>query len=448
MAQTLTGTDASDNPLPADPFGPAIRSQLSSFLTYGVFDPRTFNQTRVASDFRTDRVQSWSFGIQREIAQNTVVEARYVGNRGDRLFQTINANPRVRELVRDFPDAVPGVTACTDSTKPGYRRVDCELGVVRLRTNTGYSDYHGLQTELRATRIADQLTLRTAFTWSKTTDNVSEIFSTFGAGNTYFASQNPLDYKKAEHGLSGLDRPHTWQLTLHEEIPAYRDQRGVAGKILGGWSVSGTYIIASGETYTPAQFCLSYCSSGVQYYDVTFANAFIGSFEAARPFLSNPAAPESFVGIYAGDACGYFGGDRECGMPADKLLSLNFFNSHGIATPTDPSNVRFIVNAPTANGIYGTPFGSAARNSLRDAISNVGNFAVYKQTKLTERFTLQWHMSMINVFNHPNFYSVDPFIDDAGLASEGTGFADPSLFNGTTSSLGQRQIRFGLKLSF
>jgi hypothetical protein len=50
-----------------------------------------------------------------------------------------------------------------------------------------------------------------------------------------------------------------------------------------------------------------------------------------------------------------------------------------------------------------------------------------------------WHMQMLNVFNHPNFASIDPFIDDAGLASLETGFANPSLQNG-----GNRVIKFGL----
>jgi outer membrane receptor protein involved in Fe transport len=449
LAQTISGANAAANPLPAEPFGPAVRNQLASYLTFGVSDPRRFNQTRVASDYRTDRVSSWSFGIQREITRNAVFEARYVGNHGDRLFQSINMNPRVRELLRDFPNALPSnVAACTDSTAPGYRRTDCDLGVVRLRANTGYSDYHALQTEFRGTNIANQLTIRTAYTWSRTTDNASEIFGTGGAGNTLAFSQNPLDYTTGEHGLSGLDRPHTWTLSLQEEIPAFRDQRGVAGKILGGWFIGGSYILASGEPYTPIQYGLNYFTGGIQYFDVTFNNAFVGTFETARPFVGNPAAPAGSVGIFAGDACGYFGGDAECGMAADTLLSMNTINLDGTATTVTPESVRFIVNAPTANGVYGTPFGTAARNSLRDYHSNVANFAIYKRTKLSERFTLQFHMTMINPFNHPNFYSIDPFIDDAGLASEGTGFADPTLWNGTTSSLGQRQINFGLKLTF
>ena len=56
---------------------------------------------------------------------------------------------------------------------------------------------------------------------------------------------------------------------------------------------------------------------------------------------------------------------------------------------------------------------------------------------------------MTNVFNHPNFGSVvaeggiDPFIDNAGLRQERTGFADPTLQDG-----GIRSIRFGLTFKF
>jgi hypothetical protein len=58
---------------------------------------------------------------------------------------------------------------------------------------------------------------------------------------------------------------------------------------------------------------------------------------------------------------------------------------------------------------------------------------------------------MLNAFNHPNFSSVDPFIDDAGLAQEGTGFANPSLTSGgiqTATGTPGRSIRFGLRIAF
>jgi hypothetical protein len=66
LLNTLTGTTATANPLSANPLGPANRTQLAPFLTTGVFDPRTFNETSISPNFGPDRVYSWSFGLQRE----------------------------------------------------------------------------------------------------------------------------------------------------------------------------------------------------------------------------------------------------------------------------------------------------------------------------------------------------------------------------------------------
>lgn len=43
-------------------------------------------------DLRTGYVQSWTFGIQREIGRDTAVEVRYVGNRGVGLWRQYNIN--------------------------------------------------------------------------------------------------------------------------------------------------------------------------------------------------------------------------------------------------------------------------------------------------------------------------------------------------------------------
>jgi hypothetical protein len=447
LAQTLTGPNAAYNPMPADPFGPTVRGQLADYLTYGVADPRFFTETTVTPNFSPDRVLSWIFSIQRELTRSTVFEARYVGNHGEHLFQSINLNPRISNLAADFPNSIPsGLTPCTDSTAPGYRRVNCDLGVVRQRTNTGVSDYQALQTQLRARSLWNQLTLLGNYTWSKTTDNASEIFGTFGGGTTLAFSQNPLDFIHGEHGLSGLDVPHNFSIGFAEEIPMFRDQKGAIGKILGGWMVSGSYTIASGQPYAPVQFCLNYCSEGVQYNDVSFNTTFAGTYDVARPFVSNPAAPASEVGIYAGDLCNYdWPGTVGCDYPADTLLSFNSYNSSGYesVTTAQANQVRYIVNAPEADRHFGTPWGSAGRNTLRDYWTNSGDFALFKNIKFSERTRLQWWVQFANVFNHPNFNSVDPFIDDAGATGEYTGFALPALTDG-----GNRRIRFGLKIFF
>jgi hypothetical protein len=122
-------------------------------------------------------------------------------------------------------------------------------------------------------------------------------------------------------------------------------------------------------------------------------------------------------------------------------------NASGTVVPVSANQVRYIANGGTADSVFGTPFGNVSRNAARDYWTNIANFSLYKNFTVTERTTLQWHMTMTNVFNHPNFGAispgVDPYIEDAGLTSEGVGFGTPALENG-----GYRQIFFGLKLIY
>jgi hypothetical protein len=453
LLQTLSGDSAIANPLLANPTGPAVRSELASSLTLGVADPRQFNQTNTTPNFSPDQVSEWSFGIQRAFARDVVFEARYVGNHGSDLFQSINANPDIAGIYAAFPNVLPSnVTPCPASqavVPTAVGRVNCNEGVVRTRNNSAVSDYEGLQLNLRATNWKNQLSLLTSYTWSKTTDNASEIFSSFAGGNTVAVSQNPLNYVGAEHGLSGLDIPQDWTVSFYEALPFFRSQPGLRGRVLGGWGVSGSYIIASGQPYTPVQFAEN-VSSGGNYFDTAFDSAFVGTLETARPFATTSGAPASAVGMFAGDACSIF--NAGCGLPATTLLDFNALNASGGATvnTTTESNVRFIVNGAEADSVFKSPFGTAGRNILRDWYTNSANFSIFKVFKISENKQLQFSVTALNVFNVPNFTSIDPFIDDAGLASEDTGFAIPQLFTGASilSSQGQRIIKFGLKLFF
>src|SRR3989454_8111232 len=476
LLNTLTGASATGNPLLAVPTGPNVRTQLASSLTLGVFDPRTFNETSITPNFSPQRTPEWSFGLQREVTKKAVFEARYVGNHGTRLFQSVNGNPRIDGLAAAFPNLVPaGETPCSAANAAvpqAIGRVNCNAGIVRTRTNTGYSDYNSVQFEFRANQLFNQLNLKTGYTFSKTTDNASEIFGTGAAGGTSAFAQSQVNATSAEHGLSGLDFPHNFFVSFYEDLPAFRAQHGVIGHILGGWGFSGTYALVSGQTYTPIQSALNCFSipqaigcltppsltnpvglnlNASSFYDLPFTNAFIGLDQASRPFLGNPSAPATAVGIFAADACNNFG--VGCALSATTLLSLNAINlgAANQETPITNNDVRFIVNGIEANQVFGTPFGNVARNFSRDARTNIANVTFFKTVKAWERAKVTFHMSMLNAFNHPNFSSVDPFIDDAGLAQEGTGFANPRLTSGgiqTATGTPGRSIRFGLRIGF
>ena len=474
---TLTGADATANPLPAVPTGNNVRTLLAPHLQTGIFDPRTLGETTISPHFSPDRVHQWSLGVQQQLAQDAALELRYVGNHAQNLFQTINGNPYILGLANLYPQLIPaGITPCPASQAALPEligRVNCTgAALIRERTNTGYSDYHGLQTEFRSTHLWNQLTLKSAYTFSKTTDNASEIGATLAAGGTFAISQSQVNFTNQEHSLSGIDFPQNWVLTVLEDLPFYRHQSGLLGHALGGWRVSAVYSLSSGQPFTAAQSGLN-CDSGggacggipdaENPYDPDFNAAFSGPDGSLRPFLGSSAAPVQSVGIFANDVCAVDVDGNLCGsstITPTTLISLNKFNSGFTGTMIDAAGntvpdpahapsvvlknqVRFIANTRTADQIFGSPFGNVGRNTLRTAKTNVLNLSIFKVTNISEKFSLQFHADFLNALNHPNFASIDPFIDDAGFASEATGFANPRLFG-----FSNRTISFGAKLFF
>jgi hypothetical protein len=440
LAQSLTEASQVNGILPSSPTGPNVRSALAPYLTYGVADPRTYTQINVSPNFTADYVSAWSFGLQREITSTMVAEARYVGNHGGNLFQTLNFNPYLAGLQASFPGQIPsGITV-----SPINGREDGTQYIIRQRSNTAWSDYHALQTELRANNLLHQLLFTAAYTWSKTTDNASEIFSTGGAGVTSAIAQNPLNPGQGEHGLSGLDFPQNLTLNFVWQLRAFKQQHGFTGHLLGGWDFAGTYFIASGQPYTPIQYGLDYYGSHSNIPDYTFNTAYGAGPDDLRPFLGSRSAPITQVGIYAGDACNYFGG-ASCGASPTQLISLNNANATGDASVVTVTNnqVRYIANSVTAQTQYGTPWGNVARNDARNSWTNTGNFSAIKSFKLREGMDAQLRANFTNVFNHPNYSTVDPYLDDAGLFGSYTGFGQTVVTESTS-----RLITFSAKIAW
>ncbi|HEX3153852.1 MAG TPA: carboxypeptidase regulatory-like domain-containing protein [Candidatus Angelobacter sp.] len=479
---TFTGSQITPSMiLPAHPFGPDVRAELSPQLQKLVFDPRSLGagEVTISPNFGPDKVNSWNFGFEREITRNSALELRYVGNHAYNLFQTVNGNP----IVTGNSTAPAGLTGCTSpqvllgpgqTVNPALGRADCSKGLVLERNNGGFSNYHGLQAEFRANNLFKQLGIRAAYTYSRTLDNVSEIFSSGVAGTTLAFAQNPWDTGRGEYSFSGLDIPHQVSIAATEQLPFFKTQHGLFGHVLGGWAVSANYIWASGQRYTPLQtFAEAASTAPSDNFDFTWLANNVGV-DVARPFVGNLGAPASSVGVYGSDACFMFGtGDPtvDATIPVcngrvspTALISLNSMNATGIGKNPDPTNsgpvpgaidsksVRYIINGAQAQSVFGTPFG-ARRNLSQDAPTNIANLALFKNIKLNERASLEFNATLQNVFNHPNFQSIDPNIEDAGLTRSQqapfVGFADPSVTNDVVgNALGNRIVRVGLTFRF
>jgi hypothetical protein len=250
------------------------------------------------------------------------------------------------------------------------------------------------------------VTLGAAYTWSRAIDNASD--NDLRAGPL---AQNPFDITAGERGPSVFDRTHVLAVHFIWDVPLFQSQRGIAGLLLGGWSVAGIVRSQSGSPVTPLQRNTEPRSAN----DLDFNAAFGLNPDTRRPFSANPRAPLSTVGFV-----------QQSGSLVD------FYQRSRAVTPDD---VRWIYNSNTAARMYGTPFG-AGRNVLRAPAIHQTDLSLFKNVRLTERFTLQLRLEAENAFNHPNLGIGGTVVDLAGF------------LNPTETQAAPRRLVAGLRVMF
>src|SRR5262245_44304063 len=450
------------------PTGDKVRNLASQqgLISFRTQDPRLLNRTIPDPGFAAPYTQQWSLGVQRELFRNNIFEVRYVGNKGTKLFLTVNANPSVANLVngfntpyfdlgansektlsfRGFPSLLPPNT----TPAPNGRLV--QAGAIRERINGVSSTYHSLQMRYDG-RFRAQWNYGFNYTYSHAIDNSSEVFS-FNGGNSVAVAQNPLDISRGERGNSGFDVRHVFATNFLWELPFMRDQKGFLGRVVGGWQLNGIFRLQGGRLFTPVHPL----ASRNPYEDSGYMDAFFGGGSHFRPFGGNPNASPDRVAITDVDACVFYGfcGSTKVGTtpagadilrPNLRLSPTGFYLLNDLNlpaasrkfTPVSPSDVRFILNGAGAAQMFGTPFGNVGRNTFRgDRTENV-DLSIFKDFRITERVQLRYRLQMLNAFNHPNFGIPNSIsIDNAGS----------TFFNFQENDGGRRSIAMGLRLSF
>jgi hypothetical protein len=413
-------------------FGTQVIPFLTPLAAGG--DPGFANQVQVPQNFRNPYTEQWNLGIQHSFTPRIVAEVRYVGNHAVGQFQELNGNPALQPLISaGFQNLIPaGLTPCSDPTAPGSSAgyANCNFTNVIQYANTASSSYSGLQSELRIANWRG-LTATASYTFSKTIDNASEVFSTVGGGNTLAYAQNPFNSGEAERANSGIDFPHVVGVAVVYDLPFYKAQRGLLGHVLGGWQVNTTYRYTSGQPYTTIQRYVngSLCDP---------TGNFGGTYDACRPIVSNAGAPLDTIGQYT------------CTGLTASTCSLSDFVT---GLPTTTSAVHWIQNTPAAAIVYGTPFAGTNRNTLRGQDISTANLAFFKNIKITERLTAQFQAQAFNVFNTQFRGVPDPILDNVTRGSfQNTNFNSNGGLtfagNNVTDGIGRRRLLFGMKLIF
>jgi hypothetical protein len=274
-----------------------------------------------------------------------------------------------------------------------------------------------------------------SFTWSKLMDEGSDLFSasTTSGGYSqpfYFISNNAPQLERAP---GAFDHTKNFKTLFTYELPFLKNQKGILGRIAGGWQVSSFYQGYSGhpiEVYNGRALYVGNAldangrdeNIGGDYNYDGVANDhpnFIGSSVNAAYSGNSPAN-----GIFTSNGligCGYVGAQ------STNIATCN--KANGVTTP----NSLFV----NPSGL-GPRFGELGRNVFRGPWFNGWDATMSKNFRLADRVKLQIRFDALNVDNHPNFDGIT-----TNLNSSNFGKAQILIGNATS-----RLMQLGGRITF
>ncbi len=204
------------------------------------------------------------------------------------------------------------------------------------------------------------------------------------------------------YGPSNWDAPDRFSLAWNYEIPGLNEGKGLVGRVTGGWQLSGTTIIQSGNpinVYNSAAFQPLLDSNG-------------------QP-LKNPNG--SFVGAASGSGDYNADGDTGTNLDIPNVTTYNYKT-----TRKDYLNGIFTAGQFTTPAL-GTE-GNEKFNSFRGPYFQQWDMALLKSTQIAGPVAFQFRFEFFNIFNHPNLTNVVTDISNTGSFGKATGQATPRFF--------------------
>jgi hypothetical protein len=295
-------------------------------------------------NLRSPYTERWSFGFQRQLLQNTVMEVSYVGSESHELTTKENLNPQL-----------PNSSARLYST----------FGQTNVMTSQGNSAYHALQARVDR-RFLRGFQLTVAYTWSKSIDSTSDGVGDDNpqeVGANFTSVPVFLGGLKLDRGVSDFDRPQRLVIGYLWEIPGLKS--GFWKYILSGWSIAGIATFQSGTPFTVA--------------NGSNRNG-LGT-KADRPDIGNPAAPlNSRAIIFPQCSTGYKNPDT--------------------GSCVNSSEVHWLQGTGSPNS------STVGRNTLRTGGTNNFDLNLTKAIPFGESRRLELRWEALNAFNHPQFVQV------------------------------------------
>lgn len=346
---------------------------------------------------KSPRIQQWTFGIQREVVPNLMLEIAYVASASTHLSQLDGGNYNSVQFTTNHQVAQP-----VTYFPPPYTN----LSTTTYFKNSASANFNSLQVKVEK-RFAQGFSWLSSYTWSKSLDDSSSLRT----GANLRGGDFPWhDWdRRRDYGPSTFDVTQNFVNSVLFDLPFGHGKRwgtslsGPADKLLSGWQIGGISVVHSGFPLS----CLT----------------------------TNDAAVNNNVADQGSDVCDVVPGVKPNAGPH---TVQQWFNILGFSQPT-------------ASEVYG----NAGRNTLRAPGFASFDFSAMKTTNLTERLKLQFRFEAFNFFNHPVLSIPDSFITDGySFGASGQVIPTPlpnSALGSAFGSIGStaidnRQLQFSLKL--
>jgi len=361
-----------------DPSGPGtpllpqyqqVNPDLSSLPTTPVQQPRALQR----HGRRDLYVATWGLTIDRELPSNFLASAQYLGSHGVRLFSRGGVN-----FCATTPQGTDasGNLLCTRTLDQYYPGGD-PYGSVDYKSDIGSSTYNALLLSLER-RFSQGLSFQGHYTWSHSINDGS-----VGGGE----SNGPenVNCLACDKGPSVFDVRHSVAVNAVYELPFGPGKpllsTGPMSKIFGGWQVSSIGLWHTGHPLTitmninPSQLPDGNDQTTQRPDIVPGAPLLLGSGAPGHTLQINPAAFAP--------------------PPLDPRGMITGFDNSG--NPICVATCGLV-----------RAFGTSPNGVLRALNTWQIDLALTKETKLTERVSLEFGAQFFNIFNHVQFGDPNP----------------------------------------
>jgi hypothetical protein len=410
-------TGLSSNP----PFAIPVSTSGSITLESPGVTVSSLGPAAVNSLYDNTYAQDWNLTVERQLTPTLGLEVAYVGLKATHLQLTQNINqPFVTggfygttKPFPTLPQTSPVIPSqCAPPNNP------CALNNINQVNSAGNSNYNALWVTLNK-HLSNGLQFLGSYTYSKSLD-----YNSLSTGETLVIQDayNP----RGDYGLSEFDARHRFVLSALYELP-FKGNR-----LVSGWQVGLITQAQTGNPLTPSLLIAPGPRISL----------------TVRPDLLQKTSGTGNPSQYFSNAtvCQPFNGPPQGGAPV--IPDCAATPNAAFATPCTFSDVPLSTDPTSKNfNVYPVIFGTCHPGSLgRDAITGPNflntDFSITKNTKITERFNLQFRSEMFDIFNHPNFGN--PVLT---TTSRAFGVIQSTRF--PTGDFGSsRQIQFALKLVF